>query len=100
MRGHDVLGRHGGDEFVVLTEHEREDGAGILYERLRALVADKPIPTGAGDIPTTICFGVKIAVAGETETALLAAADRALYRAKSSGRNRVWLASEPPQPSS
>jgi len=99
LRGHDVLGRHGGDEFVVLTEHAREDGAGILYERLQAAVADSPIPTGAGDIPITISFGVKIGAEGETEAELLAAADRALYQAKSRGRNQVSLASETAQPS-
>jgi diguanylate cyclase (GGDEF)-like protein len=99
LRGHDVLGRHGGDEFVVVTEHRRIDGPGMLYERLRAAVADGPITTGAGDIPITISLGVKIASAGETEAELLAAADRALYRAKSSGRNQVWLASEPAQSS-
>ena len=99
LRGHDVLGRHGGDEFVVLTEHAREDGAGILYERLRAAVAGSLIATGAGDIPITISFGVKIADAGATETELLAAADRALYQAKTSGRNQVRLAGESVQPS-
>ncbi|HEY5529057.1 MAG TPA: diguanylate cyclase [Thermoleophilia bacterium] len=99
LRGHDVLGRHGGDEFVVLTEHAREDGASILYERLRAAVAASPIPTGAGDIPITISFGVEIGDEGETESELLAAADRALYQAKSSGRNQVSLASETAQPS-
>jgi two-component system cell cycle response regulator len=99
LRGHDVLGRHGGDEFVVLTEHAREDGAGILYERLRAAVADSPVHTGAGDVPITISLGVKVWAADETETELLAAADRALYQAKSSGRNRVWLACEPAQSS-
>jgi diguanylate cyclase (GGDEF)-like protein len=97
LRGHDVLGRHGGDEFVILSEHAREDGPGILYERLRAAIADSSITTGAGDIPITISFGVKIALAGETEAELLAAADRALYRAKSNGRNQVRLASDPAQ---
>ena len=99
LRGHDVLGRHGGDEFVVVTEHSREDGAGILYERLRTAVAARPITTGAGDIPITISIGVKLAAAGDTEAELLAAADRALYQAKTSGRNQVRLASEPAQPS-
>ena len=98
LRGHDVLGRHGGDEFVVLTEHGREDGPGILYERLRASVANSPIPTSAGDVHITISFGVKIGAEGDTETELLSAADRALYQAKSSGRNRVWLASETDRP--
>jgi two-component system, cell cycle response regulator len=99
LRKHDVLGRHGGDEFVLLTEQAREDGPDTLYERLRASVADSPMPTTAGDIPITISFGVKLAAAGETETELLAAADRALYQAKASGRNRVWLARETDQPS-
>jgi two-component system cell cycle response regulator len=94
LRVHDVLGRHGGDEFVLLTEHGREDGAGILYERLRTSVADNPIHTGAGDFPITISCGVKIGVDGETEAELLGAADRALYEAKSGGRNRVCLADE------
>jgi len=99
LRGHDVLGRYGGDEFVVVTEHRRIDGPGILYERLRAAVADRPITTGAGDIPITISLGVKLADTGDTEAELLAAADRALYQAKNSGRNQVWLASETSQPS-
>jgi diguanylate cyclase (GGDEF)-like protein len=99
LRGHDVLGRHGGDEFMVLTEHAREDGVGGVYERLRAAVAASPIPTGAGDIPITISFGVKIGAEGETESELLEAADRALYRAKSNGRNQVRLAGETDQPS-
>jgi len=89
LRGHDVLGRHGGDEFVSLTEHAREDGPGILYERLRTSVGASPIPTGEGDIPVTISFGVKIGAEGETEGELLAAAARALYQAESSGRNHV-----------
>ncbi len=94
LRGHDVLGRHGGDEFVLVTEHRRIDGPGILYERLRASVAAWPMTTTAGDIPVTISFGVKVAAEGDTEAGLLAAADRALYQAKSSGRNQVWLATE------
>jgi diguanylate cyclase (GGDEF)-like protein len=69
-----------------------------VYERLRAAVAASPIPTGAGDIPITISFGVKIGAEGETESELLEAADRALYRAKSNGRNQVRLAGETDQP--
>jgi two-component system, cell cycle response regulator len=99
LRGHDILGRHGGDEFVVATEHRRIDGPGILFERLRTSVAAGPIATEAGDISITISFGVKVAAEGDTETELLAAADRALYQAKSSGRNQVRVAGEPDQPS-
>jgi two-component system cell cycle response regulator len=98
LRGHDVLGRHGGDEFVVVTEHRRVDGPGILYERLRTAVAAGPIATAAGDVSVTISFGVKVADIGDTESQLLAAADRALYQAKIAGRNQVRLAGETDQP--
>ena len=92
LRGHDVLGRHGGDEFVLLTEHAAEGDAVIPYERARAAVADNPIPTRVGNVSITISFGVKIWRADESEDQLLAAADTALYRAKNRGRNRVYLA--------
>jgi diguanylate cyclase (GGDEF)-like protein len=95
LRGHDVLGRHGGDEFVVLAAHVGDADVGMLYERMRAAVADNPTHTRAGDLPMTVAFGVSAWREGETEDELLAAADAALYRAKSAGRNRVCLAGEP-----
>jgi len=95
LRGHDVLSRHGGDEFVVLAAHVGEADVGILFERTRAAVADNPIPTRAGDLSITVSFGVSTWREGETEDELLAAADSALYRAKSAGRNRVCLAGGP-----
>jgi two-component system cell cycle response regulator len=98
LRGHDVLGRRGGDEFVVLTEHTREDGAGILYERLRTAIANNPMRTSMGDMFITISFGVKTWSEGETEDELLAAADAALYQAKTAGRNRVLLGEDPTRP--
>jgi diguanylate cyclase (GGDEF)-like protein len=93
LRGHDVLGRYGGDEFVVLTDHHAAADAAVPYERARAAVADHPIPTRAGDASVTISFGVEIWRANQTEDELLAAADAALYRAKARGRNRVVGAS-------
>jgi diguanylate cyclase (GGDEF)-like protein len=95
LRGHDVLSRHGGDEFVVLATHVGEADARLLYERLRAAVADNPIPSEAGDLSITVSVGVSLWSEGETEDQLLEAADAALYRAKGAGRNRVCLAGEP-----
>jgi diguanylate cyclase (GGDEF)-like protein len=95
LRGHDVLGRYGGDEFVLLARHARDADAGMLFERLRAAIADHPIPTRVGGIAVTLSFGVSRWSEGQTEDALLAAADAALYRAKSAGRNRVALAGDP-----
>ncbi len=95
LRGHDVLGRHGGDEFVVLAEHVGDADVLTLYDRIRAAVADNPIPTRAGDLSITVSFGVSAWREGQTEDELLAAADAALYQAKGAGRNRVCLAGEP-----
>ncbi len=95
LRGHDVLGRYGGDEFVVLARHAGDADACMVFERLRAAVADHPIPTKAGDVAITLSFGVSRWTQGQTEDELLAAADAALYRAKSAGRNRVCTAGEP-----
>ena len=99
LRGHDVLGRHGGDEFVVLTGYAGENDAVTPYERARAVVADTPVATRAGNVSIAISFGVAVWRAGESQDDLLAAADAALYRAKEGGRNRVCLAGEPSPPS-
>jgi diguanylate cyclase (GGDEF)-like protein len=92
LREHDVLGRYGGDEFVVLTDHVGGDAALVPYERACAAVANGPIPTKAGDVSITITFGVKVWRTDDTEDALLAAADAALYQAKQAGGNRARLA--------
>ena len=97
LRGHDLLGRHGGDEFVVLATHVAGAHAGTLHERMRAAVADTPIPTTVGDLFVTISFGVSRWKEGETADDLLAAADTALYRAKNAGRDRVCLADDEPR---
>lgn len=99
LRGHDVLGRHGGDEFVVLAGHVGEGDVGALFERMRAAVADHPLPTSCGDVPVTLSFGVSRWTDGQTEDGLLAAADAALYRAKAAGRNLVRVAGAPTAPS-
>ena len=92
LRRYDFLGRFGGEEFVVITPGIKENDVNMLYERFRAVVADNPIPTKEGNIPITISIGVTIWRENEQVDELLAAADAALYQAKSGGRNRVCLA--------
>jgi diguanylate cyclase (GGDEF)-like protein len=92
LRAHDILGRHGGDEFVILTAHTSAEAAATTFERIRSVVAGTPIATSVGDIPISISIGIRAWHRGETDVELLAAADAALYRAKEAGRDRVYLA--------
>ena len=86
LRDSDILGRWGGEEFLVLTSHTDLDGGAQLAERLRqcaeALALDE-----LGQV--TISIGVASWQPGDSRKRLVARADRAMYRAKEDGRNRV-----------
>lgn len=96
LRTQDVVGRWGGEEFLVLLCDTDGPGARVLAEQLRTRVAQSPFMLDLGDnatlaVPVTISIGLH-AVDGATpitEDRLIAAADEALYRAKLNGRNRV-----------
>lgn len=90
LRKTDVLARYGGEELVVLFTETELDEAARVTERLRAAVADAPLMTSAGPIPLTVSGGVVgWSSADATLEAFIDRADRALYRAKDLGRNRV-----------
>ncbi len=94
VRSVDVIGRFGGEEFVILLPEMDRCEARETAERLRSLISDTPQPLGEGKtVPLTISVGVSVFPDnGADSQALCAAADRAMYEAKSSGRNRVVLA--------
>jgi two-component system cell cycle response regulator len=90
MRTEDVLGRWGGEEFLLLLPHTTAAQAAFLAERLRAVVSSQPVPTSVGDLPVSISIGGAAAeVSGHHD--LLLTADRELYSAKDAGRNRVHI---------
>jgi diguanylate cyclase (GGDEF)-like protein/putative nucleotidyltransferase with HDIG domain len=101
IRSGDLIGRRGGDEFVVLLPDTAADVAAEIAERLREAVAG--LRCARRDAPEeTLVLSATIAVAsapqdGESIEALLAVLDRSLFRARREGRNRVALAdrSEP-----
>lgn len=109
LRGGDVVGRLGGEEFVIALAGNRTDQAAVLAERVRRAVAALPIRGGEGSIDLTVSIGVAAHRGATSLDKLMAHADAALYRAKAAGRNRVELAptlmmakvervlSEPPQ---
>ena len=96
IRQVDTLARYGGDEFTILLADTSLDDGLHISERIRRTVADTNFEAGAGGpIRLTISIGVAAyPLHGRDRTALLDAADKAMYRAKSRGRNCVCSASE------
>lgn len=95
VRPYDVVGRYGGEEFLIVVPHSDASSALIVAERIRKAIAAKTIPSPKGQIRVTASFGVAApSDANRVEMQqLLQMADEALYRAKQNGRNRSELAS-------
>lgn len=89
--GVDLPGRYGGDELMVMLPETPADGALIVAERIRAVVAANAVPLPGGEsAEVTISIGIApFPFAGDGASALFANADIALYQAKQAGRNCV-----------
>jgi diguanylate cyclase (GGDEF)-like protein len=96
VRQVDTLARYGGDEFTIVLVDTAHDEAMRIAERIRHTVETHPFEVGPDDrLHLTISIGVATCPAhGESRDPLLEAADKAMYRAKSEGRNRVCSATE------
>lgn len=92
LRSNDVLGRWGGEEFVLLQPDARLAQAHQSVERLRERIAEQDVSTSAGTFRMTLSAGVAEHRFGENGAQTLMRADAALYEAKHQGRNQVVLA--------
>jgi diguanylate cyclase (GGDEF)-like protein len=93
LRASDVVGRVGGDEFVVLLGECGKSEATLLAERIRCAIEERPIELGGTRFPVSASLGVAAyPVDGHDPTQVLARADRALYLAKERGKNRAVVA--------
>ncbi|MBV7454813.1 GGDEF domain-containing protein [Acidovorax sp. sif1233] len=91
--GADFAARHGGEEFVVLWDAADSRAARAAGERLRRLVATRPLSVDGLPLAMTISLGVALKNEGDSSfDELLHRADEALYAAKTGGRNRVEVA--------
>jgi len=91
VRATDLVGRLGGEEFVVIFPGAGQAVALTLVERLRTAIATSAAHPADGP-PVTASIGIALYRPGATATSLLGDADRALYRAKAEGRNAAHLA--------
>lgn len=93
----DITARYGGEEFAIVLPETKSHEAFIIAERVRQKIAEKSFPFRQGDgqsleIPITVSVGVAGMTGSYSETTFIESADKALYRAKAEGRNRVFLA--------
>ena len=79
LRESDVLGRWGGDEFLVILPNVTKEILVSMSERCRALVARSTVPLGSIQVPVTISVGVAMSVHGDSVESLLHRADQDMY---------------------
>lgn len=98
-RPYDLLGRYGGEEFIMALPRVDTPQSGTMAERIRRGIEETAVPIGKGEttLHITASFGVASWRPGIDKDldSIIRRADEALYRAKSAGRNRVSLATEP-----
>jgi two-component system cell cycle response regulator len=97
LRVSDTIGRYGGEEFLMVLPRADIGGGFEVAERVRRAVAAAPVADGTQEHRVTVSLGVaSSATSGFDPAVLIRAADRALYRAKADGRNRVEAADPAP----
>lgn len=89
IRATDLIGRWGGEEFILLLPCTGQAAAEMVVERLRCLLMTTITLDGQ---PVTASFGIAVYQPDDDQASLLERADQALYAAKAAGRNRVMIA--------
>ena len=91
LRTVDALGRYGGEEFLALLPHTGREEATQTAERLRRAIHEHTFRAGDRELRATISVGIACYPSAVVDSphALIREADKALYRAKEQGRNRV-----------
>lgn len=95
IRSFDIVGRWGGDEFVVLIVNVDEEQLHAVGEKLRRLIESSGFTEGEETIRVTVSIGGVLAAAGENPEAVIRRADRLMLASKTAGRNRVTIGDLP-----
>jgi two-component system, cell cycle response regulator len=92
VRSYDLVGRYGGEEFLVVSPDCNKEQIQVCAERIRLAMEEQPVLAYGSTIAITVSAGMAILAPWlSSEKDALAAADNALYRAKSGGRNQVVI---------
>jgi diguanylate cyclase (GGDEF)-like protein len=94
VRDYDILGRYGGEEFLIVIPGADRQSALSVYERIREGIGSPPMNTSAAPLVVTVSMGVAEYDGTMSDEELIQLADDALYRAKDLGRNRVVCAEQ------
>lgn len=94
VRGVDLAARYGGEEFVVMMPETPQDWAYMIGDRLREEIAENKFDVGSSDGPISVTVSIGVATSDDDilPAQILESADKALYRAKEEGRNKVIVA--------
>jgi diguanylate cyclase (GGDEF)-like protein len=97
LRASDLVGRYGGEEFMLILTETNVEEATVLAEKLRAAVEREPFPVdGNPGLSVTISIGLVGGVGDQLRMeTLVRDADAAMYSAKSLGRNQTYVFAEP-----
>jgi diguanylate cyclase (GGDEF)-like protein len=93
LRKIDIIGRYGGEEFIVLLPETGAEQALLLANRICDTIRDTRMPSSKGSIAVTASIGISVLSNGNGSLEILMdQADQAMYTAKNNGRNQVYLA--------
>jgi two-component system cell cycle response regulator len=95
VRPYDIIGRYGGEEFMVLMPDTTFDQGLVVAERIRTDIRSESICIGADEIRVSVSLGVSCSHENDRDLCdLIKKADQGLYKAKDGGRDRVeWICS-------
>lgn len=91
LRSSDILGRWGGEEFILVLPGVDSNSLAYICEKLRMLVQNSSLQRAGIDLRITISIGATLMNQGDTLETIVNRADRLLYASKEAGRNRVTL---------
>ena len=91
LRRTDLIGRWGGEEFIIYLEKVNQDSFFQILEKLRILVSASEIKSNENIINVTVSIGGVIINEGDTKEQIIKKADELMYKSKNSGRNKVTV---------